>query len=444
MRPSDDGVVLDVASSTDALPAVEDIRAETRGRRAVGDAARTVLDGVEALATEIARRVGEDALSSRPPKSWTGEDGGDLTGDAVDAVSRVVSITLAATRDARALKPGERVVLGMIGEHAARSEEPLEAVLAAWKVVGEGLWSEVAGAAKVNGRYAPLVLNDVLADLALRMFRVMEDVRHAIAAGYKGFGDESARTRMEVFRAVLAAAYADEEEITRRAGLFGYDLRVMHGVVYVIRTPVSAVGETDVAAALPSALRLPFDDPIPHTAFLIAADRKAWSDSVVPLVERIAERHGLVAVLAGPVERTATLAAVSERARRVLPTAARMKGPYVLLSHQLQVVHLLASTTSKARREFLRMVEPIFKQAPETELYTRHRPPVQVDRVSRILTAYALTGGNIDEVASTVGLHPNSIRYHLTRIKERLGFSWADDRDKLILLIAGLLIPLSD
>jgi hypothetical protein len=443
MQPGDEPEAPGVVSTGDAFPKDGHAGSE-RGRvHAVAEAGRAVLDAVAARQTEVARQVGIHVLSDSAPKSWTGDDG-HLAGEAADALNRVLAITLAATRDARALKPGERVVLGMIGERAARTEEVLDAVLAAWKVAGEAFWSEVAGTAKVSGRHAPMVLNDVMADLALRMFRVMEDVRHAITAGYKGFGDESARTRLEVFRAVLAASYTDEEEITRRAALFGYDLRVAHGIVYLIRTPVVVSGEADMAAGFPSALRLPFEEPVPHTAFLIAANRTAWAEAVVPLVERIAARHHLVVVLAGPVERTATLAAVSERARRVLPTAARMKGPYVLLSHQLQVIHLLASTSIKARREFLRMVEPIFKQGPETELYTRHRPPVRVDRVSRLLTAYALTGGNVDEVAATVGLHSNSVRYHLTRIKERLGLDWVDDRDRLILLIAGLLIPLTE
>ena len=302
-----------------------------------------------------------------------------------------------------------------LGRGEARSGRTMDALLAAYRVGARTAWQEWAGAAVAVGMRA-----DTVARFAELVFAFIDELSAASAAGHT---DELARSgrareqdRERLALALLSGAPADE--VTARAARADWAVpRVLTAVLLPSSQVRGALGVLDprtlVVAADAGDLGGPED-----TAVLLVPDAERTRPA---LLRALADRRAVV----GPARPAAEVGASLRRALRA--RALVPDGPVDTEEHLLALVvgadpDALADLRARAL-------------APLAGL----RPGV-ADRLAETLRAWLLLQGRREEVAASLHVHPQTVRYRMTQVRDLLGDRLSDP-DAVAELLVALAVP---
>lgn len=362
----------------------------------------------------------------------------DIDRDALQtAVARAVGVTLDLWRVQRSTTQGERVVLGVIGRGCAEQEVPAAAISTALATARTALWTFTSSLA--DDILGPASAG-ALAILARRLFDVAPMVESGILDGHRDqtrgyLALERARTRAHVFTKLVLSDFDSEQEMQREAGRFGIDLRVSHGLLYITAPIAAPDGLHRVSAAderlqelIPGASSVAFTDPVDHTVLIIPADEYTWTLDVRPIVDQQATRYGIIAVPVGPRVGAVAIAHSARQARAYIETCARViPTPQRIDLEALAVLHMLSSVPAPDRRQFVQLT--IGRLLGE-------RDP---SRRLAVLRAWGRSFGNTQDAAERLRVHANTIRYHMTILRDQYGFNSRRGGDARLLIAAMVL-----
>jgi hypothetical protein len=303
-----------------------------------------------------------------------------------------------------------------LGRGEARSGRTMDALLAAYRVGARAAWREWSSTAVGNGLPAHSV-----ARFAELVFAFIDELSAASAAGHTDELARSGRVRQQ-YRERLAVALlsgAPDDELVRRADradwtppatLTAVLLPSVHvrGAVAVLdaRTLVAAADE--VGGPEDSAVLL-----VPH------AERTRPA-----LLSAVRDRRAVV----GPA-RPWTAAASSFR--RALRAATRLSwtGGAALDTEQ-HLLELVLAADSEALADLRsRALAPLEAVRPAA-----------AERLAETLRVWLLLQGRRDEVAAALHVHPQTVRYRMTQVRELYGERLSDP-DVVAQLVVALARP---
>jgi hypothetical protein len=301
-----------------------------------------------------------------------------------------------------------------LGRGEARARRTMEALLAAYRVGARAAWQEVS-ALLVRRRVAAATV----ARFAELVFAYIDELSGASAAGHRDELATSGRVREQLFERLAHALLIGEppDQLVLRAERAGWSPPDTVTVV-VLRS-----AHTANAARLLDArtLRLAGD-----LAPGLASDEMAVL--LVPDAHRSrAALHALLfgrGAIVGPA-RLWTEAHMSYRrvlhARELLPTPADEP-----LDTEDHLVTLVVTADPDALRDLrARALEPLADLRPAT-----------AERLIETLRSWLLHQGRREDVAADLNVHPQTVRYRMTQLRERFGARLTDPGTTLELIVA--------
>jgi hypothetical protein len=338
------------------------------------------------------------------------------------AVSHLVAEAAACLDEGALSLDGERndvawALFEELGRDQWRRDQPVRMLLSAYQLGGRVGWRRIAAVA---------VANDVpaagLVALAEAVFRLIDELS---AATISGFVEEQAQsaTERERLRDVLAERLlsdrADTAVVTSAARAAGWPLPAEAAVVLL--RPEDEPGREVLGRMAPSALLLR------HTAL---------PGAIVPDPDGPGRRQRLRAQLRGtsaivgptvPLSRLPESARVAQVAAETLDRAMSSTGPSAgpLFADE----HLDALIVHRDRR--------LLEALREDQL----RPLAAAPAASRAalqqtLRSWLVHMGNRRAVSEELGVHPQTVRYRLGRVRELFGPALDDPAARLRLLLA--------
>lgn len=300
-----------------------------------------------------------------------------------------------------------------LGRDQWRRDQPVRMLLTAYQLGGRVGWRRIASVAVANDLPAT-----ALVALAEAVFRLVDELS---AATISGFVEEQAQsaTERERLRDVLAERLlsdrADSAVVTQAALAAGWRLPAEAAVVLL--RPEDEPGREILGRMVPSALLLRHT-PLPG--------------AIVPDPDGPGRRPRLRAQLQGtsaivgptvPLSRLPESARVAEVAAQTLDRAAPAVGPLFADEHlDALIVHRDRRLLEALREDQLR---PLAAAPPASRL-----------ALQQTLRSWLVHMGNRRAVSEELGVHPQTVRYRLGRVRELFGPVLDDPAARLRLLLA--------
>ena len=364
---------------------------------------RPALPGVgEAILAAIRSEVPEYA---RP---LTGAFGRDVRRGVEVALRRFVDVL--EDPDAAAVAQGRDVYVGL-GRGEARAGRSLDALLAAYRVGARVSWRRIVDAATAGG-----LPPDTIYDLGEAVFAYIDEISAESVEGYTSeqsrVHGERERRRRSLARLLAADPPAPPEAVRAEAERAAWRLPELVAVL---------VAEPEAARRLPPEA-LALADETECLAFVPDPDGPG----------RRAELERAAPAALGPAVPWAEAARSLQRAR-----AAR----------RLQLAGALAPDALVAAGEHLDTL--LLGAAPELAAELRERllaplageRPASRARLLETLRAYLDEPGQPQRVAQRLGVHPQTVRYRLRRLRDLLPDGALEDADSRFALALALRAP---
>ncbi|HEX2128452.1 MAG TPA: helix-turn-helix domain-containing protein [Solirubrobacterales bacterium] len=361
-----------------------------------------------ALSDEIIAAIRKSVPAYRRP--LRGRFGAGIRRGVEEALGQFVDLIADPELDRSA---AERVYRGL-GRGEYRERRSLDALLAAYRLGARVAWRRVAELA-IDAR----VDRRTLALLAEAVFAYIDGISALSAEGYaeeqSAQAGEAQRRRRRLARLLLDPEY-DAEAVAEAARAAGWDPPAR---VAVIRW---ASGARRLRA------RLPFDalvvedleDPDGGTAIL----RDPEAPGLTATLERAAE--GSVAVL-GPAVPPVAAAASADRASALLDLAQRgaVQGRGLLRTED-HLARLVTHGEQGALEDLARRrLAPLDSETPASRA-----------RLTETLRTWLDLQGEVAAVAAELHVHPQTVRYRLGRLRDRLGGALDDPEARFELTLA--------
>lgn len=362
---------------------------------------------VATLTEEVAEYAG--ALS--------GEMGATIEGAVRMALGGFLRLA-AQSRDADPSSPLGPALEGAyaLGRGEARSGRTMDALLAAYRVGARVSWRELSATAVAGGLPAPTI-----AQFAELVFAYIDQLSAASVAGHADELATSGRVR-EQYRERLGQALlsgATAEALV--AGAQRADWPPPSTLTAVL---LPAARARDTTALLdPRTLSVPGDlvglaDPEPRTVLLVPdADRRS-------LLRVLRGRAAVV----GPGRPWTAAGSSFRRAVRALDLPHPDADP---LDSEQHLTALVLGADREALHDLrARVLEPL-----------THLRPATAARLAETLRSWLLHQGRREEVAAALHVHPQTVRYRMTQLRELYGERLANPETVLQLTVALALPP---
>lgn len=333
------------------------------------------------------------------------------------AIQHLVAEAAAALEDDE-LRPGDHndvawALFEELGRDQWRRDQPIRTLLSAYQLGGRVGWRRIAAVAVDAGAGGRTLV--VLADA---VFRLVDELSTATISGYVEEQAQSA-TERERLRDVLAERLlsdrSDSAAVAAAAHSAGWTLPAEAAVVLL--RPEDEPGRELLARLTPSALLLR-STPLPG--------------AILPDPDAPGSRARLTALLrattavVGPTVPLAQLpesARIATAAAQTLDVTAPERGPLFAADHlDAIIVHRDRRLLEALREDQLRPLEGA--------------PAASRDALRQTLRSWLVHMGNRRAVAEELGVHPQTVRYRLSRVQELFGPALDDPQVRLRLLLA--------
>jgi hypothetical protein len=300
-----------------------------------------------------------------------------------------------------------------LGRDQWRRDQPVRTLLSAYQLGGRVGWRRIAAVAVAHTAPA-----DTLVALAEAVFRLIDELSAATISGYVEEQAQSA-TERERLRDVLAERLlsdrSDTAVVAQAARAAGWTLPAEAAVILL--DPEDEPGREILARMTPSALLLRHT-PLPG--------------AIIPDPAAPGRRQRLLAQLRGtsaivgptvPLAQLPESARVAEVAAQTLDAVRPGRGPVFAADHlDAIIVHRDRRLLEALREDLLRPLEAA--------------PPGSRAALQQTLRSWLVHMGNRRAVSEELGVHPQTVRYRLTRVQELFGPVLDDPAVRLRLLLA--------
>lgn len=311
-------------------------------------------------------------------------------------------LTLAARR-----RPSDRrtTVLAtegsyQLGRGEARSGRSTDALLAAYRIGARVAWRDLSSTAVRHGVGA-----DVLAGFAELVFAYIDEQSAAAVAGHTDETETTGRVRQQLLDRLteLLLDGGAPDEVAHAAERAGWAPPTTLTAVLVPESHVRAV----LGDLAPATLRAP---AVEESALLLVPDARRSS-----LLRTLADRSAV----AGPTVPWLAVRRSVDRARRALALGL---GPDTEAQLPALVLHADEDALADLRARVL---------APLADLR-----PATAEKLADTLRAWLLHQGRRDDVAQALFVHPQTVRYRVTQLRELYGERLEDPETVLALILA--------
>ena len=327
----------------------------------------------------------------------------------------------AATRTSP-LDDGDGTAIGVglqaaeeLGRVEARAGRPVDALLSAYRVGARVSWREISRAAVAQG-----VDSGTLGRLAEVVFTYIDELSAASVAGHNAETQSSERARMvhldRLTRALLAGVsepeLADAAETARWTPPRTLTAVLVHADRLLNTAAMLDPRTLTLAEDLPSAIATPAED----VALLLVPDAGG------------AARATLLTVLSGR-EAVVGPARPWQRARRSYARALRgwaLPRTEDVVDTERHLPQIILGADRAAVADLRQAALAPFDDLPEAT----------AERLAETLRAWLLLQGRRELVAETLHVHPQTVRYRMSQIRELFGERLQDPDEVLALLIA--------
>lgn len=383
-------------------------------RRTKGDVSTSVR-----MPTEVADRirlvlpsVGEDVVTQIINEVPSYQDA--LSGPMGETIRTAVRIALDAflavasqqAEDVPMLTAQARLGAFELGRGEARSGRTTEALLAAYRIGARVAWREMSSTA-VEAGLPP----ESLVEFATLVFTYIDELSDVSAAGHAEetaqTGRERQRTLDRLVRHLLGGASAEVVDEAVRRAEWSPPTTLTAALV-----PSPEAGAT--VAAVPSATLVLADPPdVDGMTLLLVPDAHGRARSA--LVRTVSSHRGIV----GPA-RPWREAQVSYR--RALRAHAAGLGP----DTDEDLVRLVLDADSDALADLrAQVLAPLAGLKPGT-----------AEKLTETLRCWLLHHGRRDEIASALFVHPQTVRYRMSQLRDLYGDRLEDPHTVLALTVA--------
>lgn len=300
-----------------------------------------------------------------------------------------------------------------VGRDAWRRDQPVRTLLSAYQLGGRVGWRRIAALAVDAGLPA-----DALAALAEAVFRLVDQLGAATTAGYVEEQAQSVVAREQVRDELAERLLSDRSgsaSVEQAARLAGWSLPAEAAIIFL--HPDDEPGRAILARMAPVVL------PLRHTPL---------PGAIVPDPAAPGQRQRLVGALRGTtalIGPTVALADLPESARDTEAAAATLdsrtpeNSPVFVTEHlDAIIVHRDRRLLSALREDTLR---PLAQAAPSSR-----------DALCRTLRSWLVQMGNRQAMAEELGVHPQTVRYRMGRLRELFGPALDDPAVRMRLLLA--------
>jgi hypothetical protein len=310
-----------------------------------------------------------------------------------------------------------------LGRGEMRSGRSLDALLSAYRIGARVAWRRFASAGESAGLEPPTMYL-----LAESIFAYIDVLSAESADGYaleqSAVASQAEMGRRRLVRMLVREPPAEPAAVQAAADEVGWELPRALAVLVV--SGVAGVDRDGALGALGA--RLPSDtisDGIGELVCVIVPDPDAPGRraSLQQLVSRLRLSAGLGATVAWPE------ALVSFTRARAALGLARLPGELVVARERAGEL-LLASSPAVAA-EFVRD-----RLAPLATLR-----PASRDRLTETLRAWLAEQGRLNPVALALGVHPQTARYRIARLRELFGAALDDPDERFWLALALRVSP---
>lgn len=327
----------------------------------------------------------------------------------------------AATRTSP-LDDGDGTAIGVglqaaeeLGRGEARAGRPVDALLSAYRVGARVSWREISRAAVAQG-----VDSGTLGRLAEVVFTYIDELSAASVAGHNAETQSSERARMvhldRLTRALLAGVsepeLADAAETARWTPPRTLTAVLVHADRLLNTAAMLDPRTLTLAEDLPSGIGTPAED----VALLLVPDAGG------------AARATLLTVLSGR-EAVVGPARPWQRARRSYARALRgwaLPRTEDVVDTEQHLPQIILGADRAAVADLRQAALAPFDDLPEAT----------AERLAETLRAWLLLQGRRELVAETLHVHPQTVRYRMSQIRELFGERLQDPDEVLALLIA--------
>ncbi|MER7458788.1 helix-turn-helix domain-containing protein [Micromonospora sp. NPDC126480] len=396
-------------------------------RRAAG------LDLDERVAGELRDRL--PLLAERIVTAITAEVpsySGTLTGQMRDKIENAVQIALGTflqlVEHSSGSDPSTPLVPALeaayaLGSGEARSGRSMDALQAAYRVGARVTWREMSTIAVRGGLPAATV-----AEFAELMFAYIDELSAASVAGHADELASAGRARRRNLERLTQQLLAGEPEdvLVRSAERADWPPPQTLTVVLLPRANLRAALALLPSQTLESGDDLAGSEPDEETAVLLVPDMHG--DRRRQLVRTL---HGRRAVV-GPARPWARAASSYRRATRLVILGTDHPEDGEPLDTECHLVRLLLSADTEALTDLrARVLQPLASL-----------PPATAARLAETLRSWLMHHGRRDDVAADLFIHPQTVRYRMSQLRELYGNRLTDPRTVLDLTIALAAGPL--
>jgi hypothetical protein len=346
---------------------------------------------------------------------------GAISGDMRVNIERAVQMALGGfvrlAEQARDVDPGTPLKPALaaayeLGRGEEREGRSMDALLAAYRVGARVAWRDLSSVMVEEGLDAGTV-----AQFAERVFAYIDELSAASVAGHTDERATTGRVR-ELYIERLGQSLlegADPELLYGAAERADWDPPKYLTAVLV---PEAQVRPALAALDAPT-LRLPGDViGVTELAILLVPD--AAGPRRAPLLRALEGRDAVV----GPARPWTAVAGSVHRARRVRDLVAT-EGP-APVDTEAHLAALLIGSDAEALADLRRRaLEPLVDLQP-----------VARERLEKTLRSWLLHQGRRDDVAAELVVHPQTVRYRMTQLRELYGDRLHDPQQVLELVIA--------
>lgn len=390
----------------------------------------------------VVERICSEVFEKRPVYAGLRDKAGFRRG-----VSKLVQLHCVTTVERRRLTPPEVVTLHVIGAQRAREgvpEDEMVGTVRAAMVAGWGQFVDLLAEVCPTSADMKTALKEVYG----RNADFGDDVQAGLCSGFRSELEQRlpshVRAQSAVVDRLVDGSWTDEE-------LFAHARE--HGVPLLPPLgPLLVTGPTDmatlrkaaseVAASVPSIVEGPTrtTGTVAHVVLVANQATVERRSKVLSDVREAASRLGAVVVVSPPSERPSSFGVAYGLAEAGLPFArsARPRGGLVLCD-ELALYRLLDSAGPEERTDFCGRVLGNLSSLPADK------------RAELVDTAEVLisVGWNATAACEVIGVHYQTMRYRVRRLREVTGRNPSDSVDRVLLELAvriyrGWLVALSD
>jgi hypothetical protein len=300
-----------------------------------------------------------------------------------------------------------------LGRGEARSGRSLDALLSAYRVGARVAWRELAAISVRTGQEAPTI-----AHFAELVFAYIDELSAASVAGHADELETSGRVRLRHLERLAQTLLAGEPDHVVLAAAARADWPAPQTLTAVLVPERSAHALADLLDARTLHLAEAGAE-LPDTSVLLVPDAHGPAR---PPLKRLLGGHGAVAGPARPWLQARTSA---ERAARAL----RLAGPPpagAVLDTEDHLVPLVVTADPQALADL--RTQALAPLAGERE--------PNAGKLVETLRSWLLHQGRREEVAAELFVHPQTVRYRMSRLRELYGDRLRDPHWLLALTVA--------